>query len=138
MNSAELRQSVFTRLNSYTPLTDLLGTGGVRSRTIQSTVPENDAPFPYVTFSFPSALPFDTKTSQGGSVVVQVDVWSRGTGIDRSAAQDQVYDALHLYDLPIVGADTITVNCESQTEFMDSDNITTHGVLSFRVLYDDI
>lgn len=138
MNSTGLRQAIFTRLNSYTPLTDLLGTGGVRSRTIQNTTPEDDGPFPYVTFSFPSAVPFDTKTSQGGDATVQVDVWSRGTDLERSAVQDAAYDALHLYDLPIAGADTVTVNVAGATEFMDSDNVTTHGVLSVVVIYDDI
>ena len=137
MNSANLHQAVYTRLAGYVPLTSQIE--DVYSRVPQPDDAGSDAPFPYVTFEIASATPFDTKTDLGINAIVQVHVWSRTTSdLVRRAIEDAAYDALHRYSLPITSASTVDVLFETKTEFADPDGMTMHGVLSFRVTYDEV
>jgi hypothetical protein len=139
MNTANLHQAIFDRLTNYTALTSVLGTVGVASEVPQPDESEDDTAFPYVTFDFASVRPFDTKTDDGGDVVVRVHLWARTRETKaRRAIEDSIYDALHKYDLVITGASTIGVWFEGKTEIDDPDGKTKHSVLSFRVLYDEI
>ena len=137
MNESPLIQALYTRLAGYSPLMSQVV-------NLYSDVPQpddagDDSAFPYVTFSVPNIAPFDAKDDNGGNAVIQVDVWSRSTSrLARAAVYDLVYDALQKFDLVIVGANTITCNFISKTEFDDPDGLTKHGVISFRILYDAI
>lgn len=136
MNSANLQQAVYTRLNGFTGLTALLGTAGIRTRVIQETQPESNAPFPYVTIELPSIQPLDTKDENGGNSIIRCHVWSRSQSeLIRRAVEDQIYDALQKHDLSITGANTIDCRFESSSEFEDPDGVTTHGIVDFRVTY---
>lgn len=139
MNLANLQQSVFTRLSNFTALTSQLAGQGVYARKPQDVNAESTTPFPYVTFSFPSGLPFDTDSKDGAEVILQVHVWSRSQSmLVHQAIMDSIYDALHKFQLVISGANT--VDCLFTTsQFMDDpDGVTTHGIMEFRVTYDGI
>lgn len=139
MNSANLQQAVYDRLNGFSALTALLGTAGIRTRVVQETQPEDTAPLPYVTFEFPSIIPFDTKTDNGANAIIRCHVWARSQSeLARRAVEDQLYAALHLHDLSITGASTMICRFETKTEFDDPDGVTTHGVVDFRCVYDEI
>jgi hypothetical protein len=137
MNGAALYQAIYTRLAGTAAVASKVQ--GIYSRVPMPADAGDDGLFPYIFFNQPSALPFNTKTSDGMRAIIQVHVYSRsGSNIERLAIQDAVYDALHNYDLPIAGANTVLCQFQGVTDFMDPDGITTHGVVSFTVLYDDI
>lgn len=139
MNSAALQQAVYDRLDGFAALTTLLGTAGIRTRVTQPAEPEDTAPFPYVTFELPSITPFDTKTDNGGRAIIRCHVWSRSQSeLTRRAVEDQLYAALHLYDLPISGVSTMICRFDTKTEFDDPDGVTNHGIVDFVCVYDEI
>ena len=137
MNSAALQQAIYTRLTSVTAVAS-------KVKGIYTTIPQpadagDAALFPYIFFDIPAGRPMDTKTSDGASMVVSVRTSSRSRSkLERQAIEQAVYDALHKLDLVIAGANTIAVGWEGSTYYPDPDGVTTHGVQSFRVTYDDI
>lgn len=137
MNSTNLHQAIYTRLAGYTALTSKVV--GIYSQVPQPDDAQLDSAFPYVTFGIPSAQPFDTKTHDGLNAVIQVHIWTRtNSDLVRRAINDAVYDALHKYDLVVSSAATVALGFETYSELMDPDGETMHGVLSFRVLIDEI
>lgn len=139
MNLANLQQAVFTRLSNFVALTSQLAGDGIYARKPQDDASEATAPFPYITFSLPSALPWDTDDTDGAEVILRVHVWSRSQSmLVPQGIMDSVYDCLHKHQLVIAGANT--VDCLFITsEFMDDpDGVTTHGIVDFRVTYDSI
>lgn len=139
MNSANLHQAVYTRLAGFTALTSQLGTSGVLSRVPQPDEPEDNAAFPYVTFSFPDLNPFDTDDIDGIEATLRVHVWSRSqSDLVWKRVVDSVYDCLHKYQIPISGANTVDCLFTDGTVMDDPDGYTTHAVSTFRITYDGI
>lgn len=139
MNLGAVQQAVYTRLSNFTALTSQLGSTGIKSRVPQVTEAEAEAAFPYVTFGFPSVLPWDTKSDDGGNAILQVHVWSRSqSSLQYQSILTSVYDALDKYDLVISGAATVTVDFQGSTYFEDPDGVTVHGISDFRITYDGI
>ncbi|MGB1215974.1 MAG: DUF3168 domain-containing protein [Pikeienuella sp.] len=139
MNSAALHQAAFTRLAGFTALTSQLGTTGVKSKVPQPSKAEAVAAFPYVTFEFPSIVPFDTDDNDGGNAVLRVHVWARSpSDLVWRGVLDSVYDALHKYQIPIGGANTVDCLFQVSNVMDDPDGITTHAWSDFRITYDSI
>lgn len=99
----------------------------------------DNALFPYVVIGDDDLSAWDTDTSQGFDGDLTIHVWSRQKGrAETKALQQQIYDALHRFDLSVSGADTITLDQSLATTMMDPDGITRHGVQRFRLLIDNV
>lgn len=90
------------------------------------------AAFPYVTFSIPSAVPFDTVTTTGVSSTVQVDVWSRDHSGQCNTIAAAIYAALHRQPLSVTGH--VTTEAEAVEMTIDADGITLRAMLRFQIL----
>lgn len=135
MKTAALQQALYDRLSGFTALTDLVE--AIYTRVPQASESEDDSVYPFVTIGPFNVTPFDTKIDNGGTVVVQVHIWSRGNSdLAWRAIEEQVYNALHKYtDLAVTGANLIDCLFESSTDTDDPDGLTTHVIMSFRVTY---
>lgn len=137
MNSVALHQAIYTRLAGFTALTSQVV--GVYSKVPQPDQAEDDAAFPFVTIGPHTRRPFDTDDDDGQQVTAAIHVWDRFTSeLSRAAVRDAVYDALHKYDLPISGADTLDCLFINEGGFEDPDGKTFHSILQFRVTYTGI
>ena len=136
MDSAALHQSIYTRLAGFTALTSKVV--GIYSRAPDPVNAGDNASFPYIVFNQASLAPFDTKSSDGASALVDVHAFTRTqSALVRLAIADEIYNALHKFDLVIAGANTIAVGFENKVEFDDPDGKTIHTAMTFRVVYDD-
>lgn len=125
MNSWALQQAIYTRLSDQL------------SVEVYDHVPQ-DAAYPYVTIGEGTESEWDTDDSLGIDATINIHVWSRYRGRKEvKQLQDQIYAALHRYDLPVSGADTVLVNFEFADSFVDPDGLTRHGVQRFRIITED-
>lgn len=96
-------------------------------------------PFPYVVIPQMTANPFDTKTSNGGNVLVQVDGYSRSqSDLQINDLQGRVYDVLHKGTLSITGATFVDCLHEQTIHGYEDDGRTRRFVSLYRVTYDEI
>jgi hypothetical protein len=139
MNLANLEQAVFSRLSGFTALTSQLVGQGIYSRKPQDVDAEDASLFPYVTFEFATIQPWDTDDTDGAQAILQVDVWSRSQSrLQISAIMDSVYDSLHKFQIVISGANTVDCLFDGSQVMSDPDGVTLHGVVEFRITYDEI
>jgi len=142
MITEALQSALFTRLSTDTALVVLLSQQwGVPA--IFSDVPEinggDDAYFPYVSFGPEIASPWDTKTSFGASVSVQVDVWTREADFVQCKARlSVIHERLHDQQLTIAGAAHVYTQVTSATTSLDPDGRTRRGLMLMTIVYDDI
>ena len=66
----ELQSGIYTVLNSDSTLTNTVGV------SIFDEVPE-ESTYPFVSLGEETAVEFDTKDLDGGSITVNIDVWSQ-------------------------------------------------------------
>ncbi len=100
---------------------------------------ELSGPFPYVVIPQMTANPFDTKTSNGGNVVVQVDGYSRSqSDLQINDLQGRVYDVLHKGTLSITGAAFTDCLHEQTINGYEDQGKTRRFVSLYRVTYDNI
>nr|WP_297388262.1 DUF3168 domain-containing protein [uncultured Roseateles sp.] len=132
MNAA-LQTAVFTRLAAA------LAPVAVYDHVPQAVDPGSDVPFPYVTIGEDEPREWDTDTEDGFEATFTVHVWSRQLGrLQVKQLQDEIYDALHRYNLPVTGYETVLLSFESATTLQDPDGITQHGVSRFRGLFERV
>jgi hypothetical protein len=136
MKSAALQQAIYSRLNGYSALTDLVQ--GIYS---ESGAPQPDdagdgSDFPYVIAGPFTAAPWDTSGTPGQTSIVKVNIYSRGkSDLEWRAIADQVYNALNRHELSISGANVVDCLFENMSSFPDPDGKTTRAVIEFRVTY---
>lgn len=143
MNTKEVLAAIVTRLNAVSAVTTGLGTvpGGYQTNAIYTDVPqdansEDAARFPYISVSLADGSPNDTKDDNGGSVLVDVHLWTRAQSTTaRLGKADEIYDALQLFGLTVSGANVIECRFDSSQDLDDPDGITSHTVMTFRVRY---
>jgi hypothetical protein len=112
-------------------------TGSVAAN-VYDAVPQKAA-FPYVTIGDDNFVEWDTVTTAGMDVSVTIHAWTQGKGrIQNKTLQGQIYNALHNATLTAAGYHVISCQFESANSFMDSDDLTRHGVQVFRVLIDRV
>lgn len=143
MNTQQLLSAIVARLSAVSAVTTGLGTvpGGYQTHAIYTDVPqdaqsEDAARFPYISVSLATGSPNDTKDDNGGEVLVDVHLWTRGKSTsERMAKADAIYDALQLHSLSVSGANVIECRFDSSQDLKDPDGLTAHVVLTWRVLY---
>lgn len=137
MKIADLRKAAFDALNvaeitgllshAYAPLPPVF-----YGRAPQSADSGDASKFPYVTFSFPSRLAFNTKDETGTNAILQVDVWSRDQSTQCETVADVIGAALDRK--PLSASGHITTEWEGADVSDDPDGVTRHAVLRFRIL----
>jgi hypothetical protein len=101
-------------------------------------VPQN-SPYPYVVVGDDTAVPWDTDDSLGTEATVTVHAWSQYRG--RAEAKEllqQIYTALHRQDIAVENAVTIESIAEFQQTIVESDGLTRHGIIRFRITVDQL
>lgn len=136
MKAAAVQQAIYTRLNDAS-ITSLLSTAYSPLVPIFSTVPqglgEDSSRFPFITIGPDNEAGFDAVTFVGSEIVVQVQIWSRGTMHSMKAIADAV--DLRLRRQPLSGlTGHVTTEFEGATFFQDPDGITNRAAMQFRVL----
>lgn len=135
MRLKELRQALYTRIYNEVGGSVV----GVYSKVPQPEDSGSDADFPYITIGALTASTFDTDGTNGLTVLADVSLWHRSTSLlTPSDIVSAIYAALHKYDLPIVGANTVDCLFDSMNEIEDPDGKTMQDVLTFRITYDEV
>jgi hypothetical protein len=100
---------------------------------------EDNARFPYVSFGPDVETPWDTKTSFGAEVSIQIDVWSRQAGYtEAKQVVGLIYRRLHYQPLTLPDGHLVYLRCDSATTSLDPDGHTRRGLMLFTAVYDDI
>jgi len=88
--------------------------------------------FPCITFGPTDSLPEDMECVSALTETVQLDVWSRDQGRMRPCKEicDAVREALHLAGLDLEVNALVRIRVDGVRVFMDSDGVTTHGVVT--------
>jgi hypothetical protein len=141
MNPKALQAAVYDTLVGDSTLLSMLsgawGFDAVFSDTPQENADDN-AYYPFISFGPGIALPFDTKTSDGGSELVQINVWTRENDYaDVKEIAQRVYQLLHNQSLTIAGCDHILTKMQDVDFTIDPDGHTRRGLMFFRIIYDN-
>ena len=137
MNPAAIRMAVYARLN-VAGITSLLSQAyGAEVpiwayRAPQSVDSEDPARFPYVTYSVPSGAYFGDKGAAGDNAIVQVDIWSRGTGPALEAIAKAAHDRLHKAEWTVTGF--VEAIVEGMDFSQDPDGQTRRCLIRCRVV----
>jgi len=101
-------------------------------------VPQN-SPYPYVVVGDDTAVPWDTDDSLGTEATVTVHAWSQYRGrAEAKELLEQIYAALHRQDIAVENAVTIESIAEFQQTIVESDGLTRHGIIRFRITVDQL
>jgi hypothetical protein len=96
-----------------------------------------DSTFPYIVIGDDTSIPWDTDDSLGSETTCTIHIWSRHRG--RKEVKEitkALYEALHRADIPIIGGALVESQAEFAESFMDTDGLTRHGVVRFRLIVD--
>lgn len=119
-----IRKAVYSALSTDATLTALLGTYEGSAAIFTTDPAPGDAPMPLiVATTVPARQPFDTKTTLGMQVWLDVRVYAEATGsaalIDQIA--ERVYDLLHRQTLTFDNRTWILSECTGPISVDESD-----------------
>jgi hypothetical protein len=99
-------------------------------------VPQESA-FPYIVIGDDTSIPWDTDDSVGTEATCTIHIWSRYRGRQEvKQISGEIYESLHRAELAISGGSLVECQAEFEESFMDSDGLTRHGVIRFRLTID--
>ena len=96
-----------------------------------------ESTFPYIVIGDDTSVPWDTDNSLGTETTCTIHVWSRHRG--RKEVKEifrTLYEKLHRAEFPIIGGALVECQAEFEESFLDSDGLTRHGVIRFRLTVD--
>lgn len=121
----ELQKAIFGRL-------------AVLSCPVHDAVPQN-ASFPYVTIGEDTAIDWGSKTSNGQEVTVTLHVWSRYNGYaEAKLIGGEVIELITVVPLIMAGFTADPARLDLQEFIIDSDGITRHGIIRFRLFISEV
>lgn len=116
----ELQKAIFGRL-------------AVVSCPIYDAVPQGAA-FPYVTIGEDTAVDWGSKTTDGQEVTVTLHQWSRYNGMaEVKQIGGEVIELMTVTPLIMTGFKADTGRLDMQEYIVDSDSLTRHGIIRFRL-----
>ena len=125
--SFELGSSVYAKLTANAPLMSTV-TG------VFDDVPENTE-YPYIVVGEETSADFGSKDKDGRQYTVTIHVWSRFRGLkETKQIMAKIYDLLHNVDLTVSNCIFVNIRQEFTSTMLDSDGITRHGIMRFRVV----
>lgn len=126
----DLQRAIVTKLKADTDLQALIANP---IRLFQDVPP--GPTFPYVTIGPSQRLPDEAECIPGSIVFMDLNVYSRGAGYEQAKRIGAVLmDALHDADLTLAEHWCRQIKFDNELYFVEPDNLTKHGVLTFRAL----
>lgn len=134
MNAEGLAQAIYDVLSGDPAVSGAMV--GIYTDVAQVSQSEDDSAFPYLTIGPYTFSRNDTKTEDGQSVAVTLNIWSRSnSALTWQALRSDVYDAMHRAALTVSGQNVISCLFDSSNDFEDPDGKTRHITLDFRITY---
>tara|TARA_R110001592_G_scaffold335837_1_gene620845 strand:+ start:526 stop:1263 length:738 start_codon:yes stop_codon:yes gene_type:complete len=100
-------------------------------------VPE-DTSYPYVVIGEETTSNNGTKTKDGLEHTLTIHAWSQYRGRrEIKEIMQSVYENLHNTAISVIGASLVNIRQEFSTTLAETDGITRHGVMRFRVVVYD-
>jgi hypothetical protein len=116
----ELQKAIFGRLATI-------------SCPVHDAVPQSSS-FPYVTIGEDTATDWSSKTTNGQETTVTLHVWSRYNGYaEAKQIGGEVIELMTVTPLVMTGFKADTAKLDMQEYFVDSDGVTRHGIIRFRL-----
>ena len=130
IHSFELGSTIYSTLTGNVSLmSDVTG--------VFDDVPENTE-YPYIVIGEETSIDNATKDTDGREYTIVLHIWSRFRGLkETKQIIAKVYDLLHNVNLSVTGASLVNIREEFTSTLMDSDGITRHGIMRFRVVIFD-
>ena len=126
----DLQRAIVTRLKASTDLQALIANP---IRLFQDVPP--GPTFPYVTLGPSQRLPDLAECIDGAEIFVDLHVFSRGAGYEQSKRIGAtLIDELHDATLSLGEHRCLLIELSDERYFVESDNLTKHGVITFRAL----
>ena len=84
----------------------------------------------------------DTDTENGFNETLTIHSWtsdsdSRGYSV-LCGIMEQIYNALHYYDLQVEGYGVSVIYQEFSEKMRDADGLTRHGIQRFKIIYEKV
>lgn len=130
----ELQKTIYAALTGNITVTALVT--GVYDAVPQADDAGDGAAFPYITIGEDNHNGWDTDTTVGRDASVVIHTWSRYPGRKEvKEIQGAVYAALNRATLSITGFSFVACDLLSSETLTETDELTRHGVQTFRVLF---
>ncbi len=127
----DVQKSVYGHLAASTGVTSLLAAGAAG---VHDHVPE-DSSFPYIALGEMTSRPLETADGGGRETVIKIHVFSRAAGLKETRSiMAAVHVALHDADFSVAGHALVFCLEESAESLLESDGITRHGTMAFRIV----
>lgn len=127
LHSWELQKAIFAALNG-----SVTGMDGANV-PIFDDVPEGTE-YPYVVIGEETSANNGTKSLDGLEHTLTIHAWSRYRGRrEIKEIMQSVYENLHNAAISVTGASLVNIRQEFNTTLAETDGITRHGVMRFRV-----
>lgn len=124
MKQVNIQAAIFAKLNTALTV------------PVFDNVPQKTA-YPYVVIGDDTSVPFDTDDSLGTEATITIHVWSQYRGRKQvKEIMQQIYDALHRGNVAVSDALLIESQAEFEQTIVESDGLTRHGIIRFRLTID--
>ena len=126
-----VQAAIHARLAAHAPLLALLpqGAGAVADYV------RDDMPFPYIVLGDMQARPFETVTSTGDDITLDIHAFSQGYGMKEvKGLMAEVRACLHQADLAVEGFTVILCDLQSEESRLLADARTRQGIQRFRII----
>jgi hypothetical protein len=125
MKQANIQQAIFEELSEL-------------DYPVYDHVPQVSA-FPYIVIGDDTSIAFDTDESVGSESTLTIHVWSQYRGkMQVKEILQEIYDKLNRADIAVSGCHLVECVAEFQETYLESDGLTRHGVIRFRLIVEDI
>lgn len=125
MKQANIQQAIFDELSEL-------------DYPVYDHVPQVSA-FPYIVIGDDTSIAFDTDESVGSESTLTIHVWSQYRGkMQVKEILQEIYDKLNRADIAVSGCHLVECVAEFQETYLESDGLTRHGVIRFRLIVEDI
>lgn len=132
----DLQRAIVTRLKASTALQALIANP---IRLFQDVPPPSTLDFPYVTIGASQRLPDLAECIDGAEVFTDLHIFSRGAGYEQvKRIGATLIDELHDATLSLSEHRCLLIELSDERYFIDPDNLTKHGVVTFRSLVEPL
>lgn len=130
--SLELQGSLFNNLLADAGVTALVG------NRIYDRVPQNTQ-FPYISIGEFQTVDDGAECVDGVEVFADLHVWSRSAGqVQAKQIASAIRRVIHDQAFPVAGFNLVDIRHRDTRFLQDPDGETTHGVITFRALIDNV
>ena len=125
---------IITKLKSDSNVNTLLATFDSVPAVFTHT-PQDFSGYPYIVVKDILLNGNDNDADLGFEGVINIHTWSdKRDLLFVGNLQKAIYDALHHFDMPMAGYDTVEMHQEYSNILLDPDGITMHGIQRYRII----